>query len=169
MDLFPDEQTRLALDPGAVLLGGSACPVGPVLIEAVATLVVVALLVGLVLPNLPVRATTPSRMLALVSTSASLLRDARTQAIASNRPVGARFDVARRRFQGGAGVLVIPDDIGFSFRIGRDCRNTERSADLLFWPDGTNCGGVLRFSKSGRVLRTRVNALDGHVDVVEGG
>lgn len=138
------------------------------LIEVVATLVIVTLLFGLVLPSLPLRTTTPSRMLALVSTSASLLRDARTQAISSNRPVGARFDVGRRRFLAGASVLVIPEDVGFSFRVGRDCRG-DRTADLLFWPDGTNCGGVLRFSKSGRVLRTRVNALDGHIDVVEGG
>ena len=130
---------------------------------------IVTLLIGLVLPNLPLRTTTPSRMLALVSSSASLLRDARTQAVASNQPVGARFDVARRRFQAGGGVLVIPEDVGFSFRVGRGCSNSDRPTDLLFWPDGTNCGGVLRFTKSGRVLRTRVNALDGHVDIVEGG
>ena len=96
-------------------------------------------------------------------------RDARTQAITGNRPVGARFDAARRVLQAGPYTLLIPEDVGFRFTVGRDCRSGDRTGDILFWPDGTNCGGVLRFTKSGRVLRARVNGLDGHVDVVEGG
>ena len=52
---------------------------------------------------------------------------------------------------------------------GGNCRTGEGGAAVLFRPDGSGCGGVLRFAKGARVLRARVNWADGHIDVVEGG
>lgn len=138
------------------------------LIEVVATLAITILLIGFVFPMVPF-STTPSRLLALVSSSASLLREARTAAQSSSKPVGASFDPTRRRLQAGPNVVTIPGDVDFSLTAGGTCPVVARRAAIVFRPDGTNCGGLLRFSKGGRVLRARVNWVDGRIDVVEGG
>jgi general secretion pathway protein H len=148
---------------------GSGGPqAGYVLIEAVAALAITLLLLSFALP-LVAPGTTPPRLLALVASSVSLLRDARTAAIAGSQPVAARFDVARRRLSSGANVLGIPADVAFTFVAGGNCRVGDGNAEILFRPDGSSCGAVLRFTKGSRVLRARVNWADGRVDVVEGG
>jgi general secretion pathway protein H len=141
----------------------SGSEAGYMLIEVVAALVLTTLLIAFIFPMTPF-GTTPSRLLALVSSSASLLREARTAAVAGNTPVAARFDVARRRLQAGSDVVAVPADVDFSLTTGAACRK----AEILFRPDGTNCGGLLRFGKGGRILRARVNWADGRIDVVEG-
>ncbi len=141
---------------------------GYVLIEAVAALAITLLLLGFAFP-LVAPGTTPPRLLALVSSSVSLLRDARTAAIAGSRPVAARFDVARRTLSAGPNAVGIPADVAFAFVAGGNCPSGDGRAEILFRPDGSNCGGVLRFAKGARVLRARVNWVDGQVDVVEGG
>ena len=138
------------------------------LIDVVATLSITVMLMAFVFPMVPF-GTTPSRLLALVSSSASLLREARSAAAAGSMPVAARFDAARRRLQAGPNVVTIPTDVDFSLTAGSRCPVVGREAQILFRPDGTNCGGLLRFSKGGRVLRARVNWVDGRIDVVEGG
>ncbi len=148
---------------------GSGGPqAGYVLIEAVAALAITLLLLSFSLP-LVAPGTTPPRMLALVASSVSLLRDARTAAIAGSRPVAARFDVARRRLSSGPNVLGIPGDVAFAFVAGGNCPAGNGDAEILFRPDGSNCGAVLRFTMGPRGLRARVNWADGRVDVVEGG
>ncbi len=141
---------------------------GYVLLEAVAALTIALLLLGFAYP-LVAGGTTPPRLLALVSSSASLLRDARTAAILAGRPVAARFDAGRRRLTAGGTAVAIPADVGFSLTSGGNCQTGGGGAAVLFRPDGSGCGAVLRFSKGARVLRARVNWADGHVDVVEGG
>ena len=126
------------------------------------------MLIGFVYPFVAF-GTTPSRLLALVSSSVSLLREARTAALSSSKAVGARFDAARRTLRAGPNVVIIPGDVDFSLTAGGNCPTGTRTAEILFRPDGTNCGGLLRFSKGGRVLRARVNWADGHIDVVDGG
>ncbi|MGI3899969.1 MAG: hypothetical protein ACRYGP_32075 [Janthinobacterium lividum] len=141
---------------------------GYVLIEAVAALAISILLLSFAYP-LIAGGTTPSRLLALASSSASLLRDARTAAIMGGRPVAARFDEAHRRLTAGSGAVVIPADVAFSLTSGGNCQSGSGGAAVLFRSDGSGCGAVLRFAKGARVLRARVNWADGHVDIVEGG
>ena len=141
---------------------------GYVLIEAVAALAIAILLMAFVYPVVA-GGTTPPRLLALVSSSASLLRDARTAAIAGGKPVFARFDAGRRRLVARNAAVAIPGDVGFSLTAGGNCRTGEGGAAVLFRPDGSGCGAVLRFAKGPQVLRARVNWADGHVDIVQGG
>lgn len=141
---------------------------GYVLIEAIAALAITLLLLSFAFP-LVAPGTTPPRLLALVASSVSLLRDARTAAIAGSRPVAARFDIARRRLSSGPNAVAIPADVAFALVAGGNCPAGGGTAEILFRPDGSSCGAVLRFTKGVRVLRARVNWADGRVDVVEGG
>ena len=141
---------------------------GYVLIEAVAALAIAVLLLSFAYP-LVAGGTTPPRMLALASSAASLLRDARTAAMVGGKPVAARFDAAGRRLTAGTAALRIPADVSFSLTSGGNCRAGGGGAAVLFRPDGSGCGGVLRFARGGRVLRARINWAAGHVDIVEGG
>ena len=138
------------------------------LIEVVATIAITLLLINFAFP-IVASGTTPARLLALVSSAASVLREARTAAIVGGRPVAAHFDAGRRRLQAGRNALTIPADVDFSLVAGGNCPADPGSVDILFRADGTNCGGLLRFRKDRRVLRARVNWADGHIDVAEGG
>ena len=141
---------------------------GYVLIEAVATLVIALLLLSFAFP-LVAGGTTQARFLGLVSSSAALLRDARTAAMLAGHPVAAHFDAGRRRLTAGSAAAAIPADVGFSLTAGGNCRDGGGEAAVLFRPDGSGCGAVLRFARGARVLRARVNWADGHVDIVAGG
>ncbi len=138
------------------------------LIEVVAALAITMLIVGFAFPSAPLT-TTPSRLLALVSSSVSVLREARTAAIAGGSPVGARYDAAGRTLRAGRNAVTIPADVGFDLVAGGNCPAGEGAAEILFRADGTNCGGSLRFSRGGRIIRARVNWVDGHIDVLDGG
>lgn len=137
------------------------------LVEIVATLAVTGLLMAVALPHLAA-GTNRTRMAALVTASASLLREARTTAIASGTPVAASFDPARRKLGTGPESLDIPADVAFSLLAGGNCARTATQVVILFRPDGTNCGGVLRFAKDGHVTRALVNWVDGRIAIVEG-
>jgi general secretion pathway protein H len=123
----------------------------------------VLLLIAIVFPSVPF-STTPSRLSALVYSSASLLREARTAAIVGRTPVTARFDPIHRRLLSGLNIVDISADVDFSVISGATCAG--RPAEIVFRPDGTNCGGSLRFSRGGRTLSARINAIDGQIDIV---
>lgn len=138
------------------------------LIEVVAALAITLLILGFAFPFAPL-GTTPSRLLALVSASVSVLREARTAAIAGSQPVSATFDARQRILRSGRNSVAIPADVDFDLETGGNCSARDGVAEIMFRPDGTNCGGFLRFARAGRVLRANVNWLDGHVEVVDGG
>lgn len=137
------------------------------LIEALAALAITVLLLSFAYPVIA-GGTTPPRMLALASSAVSLLRDTRTAAMASGAPVAARFDAGRRQLVARGSAVTIPRDVAFSLTAGGNCRTGEGGGAVLFRPDGSGCGAVLRFSKGKQVLRARVNWADGHVDLVQG-
>ncbi len=141
---------------------------GFVLVEALATLAITLLLLAFAFPFIA-PGTTPPRLLALVSSSVSLLREARTAAIAGGKPVVARFDAAQRRLSTGGLTVGIPSDVAFSLTAGGNCPGRDSGTEIQFRPDGSNCGGILRFVKGRRTIRARVDWADGNIDVVEGG
>ena len=141
---------------------------GYLLIELAVALAATALVLGLLFPNLPNR-TTPTRLIGLVTASAALLRDARSAAIEHDAPIAATFDAVERILRVGNDRVEMPSDVDVTLEAGGNCPARDGRAAILFRPDGTNCGGVLRFASGGRVIRTRVNWVDGRIDVVEGG
>lgn len=140
---------------------------GYFLIDLLAALALAGLLILFVFPLQP-QATTPGRMRALAIETVTLLRDARTAAARSGRPVGVTFDLDARTLRAGERVIGIPLDVDFALTAGGNCPTSDTRAGIVFRADGTNCGGLLRFTRAGRTWRAEVNWVDGHVDVSEG-
>lgn len=150
---------------GAGSFGGSRA--GFVLLDLVVTAAITCLLLGLVLPGLT-SGTTPARMHVLLANVASMLRDARTSAIAENRDVAFSFDSTRGRFSSGRAFVFLPADVGASMLSGGGCNSGGDVAEVIFHPDGTGCGGVLRFASDAGVYRIRVNWATGYVEIIRG-
>jgi general secretion pathway protein H len=140
---------------------------GFVLIDLVATLAIIGLMIGLVFPHLAFY-TTPTRMHLLLANTASLLRDARTAAIARDADATASFDASRRLIWSGTAFVRLPADVSLSVTSGGNCRSDGDVMEITFHPDGTNCGGVFRFVRGDDIFRLRVNWATGHVDVLKG-
>jgi general secretion pathway protein H len=146
---------------------GTEREAGYVLVEMVATLAITALLIAFVFPNVP-RTSSAPRLAGLVADTVSLLRDARSRAIGSGRPVTAEFDPRARTLRTGTARVSLPVDLHVSLLAGGRCPTSASRAGIEFRPDGTNCGGVLRLAQGTRVTRVRVDWLDGRVDVLQG-
>lgn len=140
---------------------------GYVLIELVATLALMGLLITLAYPNIP-QGTTPTRLRALLTDTANVLRQARTASIASGNDVHAVFDRRSRTIQAGANRIVVPRDVDVAVLAGARCGSRGALIDLVFRADGTNCGGVIRFVQGTRSFRVRVNWLTGYVEILQG-
>jgi general secretion pathway protein H len=139
---------------------------GFVLLDLVVTAAIACLVLGLILPHLPF-GTTPARMHILLADTASILRDARTSAIAENRNVAFSFDSSRRLFLSGRGVVYVPTDVEVSMTSGGGCGSGGDVADVIFHPDGTSCGGILRFESQAGAYRLRVNWATGYVEAIK--
>ena len=91
------------------------------LIEALAALVIAALLLGLSFAAIP-RGTGAPRLAALAHEVAALLVTARTDAVARGGEAAAIVDPARRTISGGGRTLVLPDDVALSVLFADACR-----------------------------------------------
>ena len=125
------------------------------------------LVMSFVFPFLPLR-TTPTRLAGLVTDTVSLLRNARSRAITSDGSVAATFDADDRVLRSGGETVAVPPDVVLSVSAGANCPKSGARTQILFRPDGTNCGGVLRFTRDASSLRVRVNWMDGQIDVAPG-
>lgn len=141
---------------------------GFVLIDLVAAAAIMVLLIGLILPEVA-SYTTPMRMHLLLANTATLLRNARTTAIAENADETASFDPSRRLIRFGRIFVYLPSDVGLDVTSGGDCRSDGDVAEITFHSDGTNCGGVLHFERGQEIYRLRVNWATGYVDTLKGG
>lgn len=137
------------------------------MIDLVVTAAIAVLLIGLILPHLAFY-TTPSRMHLLLANTASLLRDARTAAIAQNVDVTASFDSSKRLIWSGREFVPLPADVSLSVTSGGECVSDGDVAEVTFHHDGTNCGGVFHFERGGDAYSLRVNWATGHVDYHKG-
>lgn len=140
---------------------------GYVLLELVAALVLISLLMTMVFPAVP-QGTTPVRLRALLASTAILLRDTRTAAIARNTEAHAQFDRRERTIRAGLHRIVLPADVTVSVLAGGRCGVRGDVTDIVFRPDGTNCGSVFRFIAGARAYRIRLNWLTGYVEILEG-
>jgi general secretion pathway protein H len=112
--------------------------------------------------------TTPARMHVLLSNAASMLRDARTSAIAENRNITFSFDTQHRVLASGRVYMYLPADVGVSVVSGGGCDSGGDVAEIIFHPDGTSCGGIFRFVSDAGIYRLRVNWATGYVETIRG-
>jgi general secretion pathway protein H len=133
----------------------------------VAALALTVIVIGLAFPFIPT-GTTPVRLHGLLADTVALLRETRTASIARSTSIATTYDADRRTLRAGSRSVVIPPDVDFSLVAGGNCPIAGGLTGIVFRADGTNCGGVLRFAKASRILRARINWVDGHVDIAEG-
>jgi general secretion pathway protein H len=85
------------------------------------------------------------------------LRSARVQAIASGKPVQARFDLAARTVQApGKKAATWPDDFVVRLHTAKDL-----GAAFEFYPDGAASGGNIQVSRGARRWRIDIAWLTG--------
>uniref|UniRef100_Q07N87 Putative general secretion pathway protein H n=1 Tax=Rhodopseudomonas palustris (strain BisA53) TaxID=316055 RepID=Q07N87_RHOP5 len=140
---------------------------GYILIELVAALALTGVLMILAFPSLPPGTNDP-RFRALASDTATLLRNARSDAIARGDVAVAVFDRRRRSIQTKSQWVSVPDAVEFGLLAGSRCETGGERVQLIFRPDGTNCGAVFRFALGPRVARVRLNWLTGYVEILPG-
>jgi len=133
---------------------------GYTLIELLATFAVVALIAGLCLPVLPLT-TGETYLDSLGLDIASLLRDARTLSQSKAATEVVQYNSRGNILSGAARSIQFASDVGFSFKSGAACDGFP----IIFRPDGTNCGSILRVSRGSRTVTIRVNWIDGGIEV----
>ena len=137
------------------------------MLDVVIAMAVIALLMLLILPDLPHR-TTPSKLGAYVEEVAALLKQDRSAAARSGVETATRIDIADRRIESGDGrrALTLPSDVTLDVTASDLCRDRSGHVAIVFTVNGSSCGAVLSLAKGDLAWRIRVNWLSGDIDVV---
>ncbi|WP_158240749.1 GspH/FimT family pseudopilin [Telmatospirillum siberiense] len=140
---------------------------GFTLIEMVVVLAILGAMLGLVVG----RGSPSSHGLELRGAAGELaagLREARSRAILTNRPVSLVIDLAGRRFRvGDKDFVALPSDLPIALLTIRGEVRALREAGIRFEPDGSSSGGRIDLGDDGRRLRIAVDWLTGGVSVAE--
>ena len=142
-------------------------PSGFTLIEVIVTLAILGLALVLIAGYKPPW----SSGLGLRGTASELasgLRLARSEAIASNRPVAFDLDIAARRYRVGAGtVRQLPANLSIELlTIAGESRGAN-VGDIRFNPDGSSTGGRIALADGKRHMAVGVDWLTGRVSVAD--
>jgi len=140
---------------------------GFVLLEIVAAMAIAGMLFALVMPWI-VQRTSTLPLEALLARTEATLRDTRSAALLANRPAAVRFEPQVRRLSGRSDSVIFPADLAVTMTTGGGCDQSGRNVTLIFQPDGSNCGAIIKFQHGRRVVRLRVNGLTGAVDIRNG-
>ncbi len=133
------------------------------LIEAVAVMLLVALVAGLAVPF--TRGTGRAQLKAVALEAAALFRRERLGAVLTGRTRRVTLDGERRSFVGDGGdVVAIPRDVAVKV-LGIDEQWSGRQAVVGFHPDGASSGTVLTLSRQGAEYEIRVNWYTGAVAI----
>jgi general secretion pathway protein H len=134
-------------------------------LDLVLAMALIALAAAVAWP-LVARGTGAPRLNALVTEMATLLRQDRTRALRTGREVVAILDLGRRTLaSGGAGTIAVPADVGLEVLSSGLCTVSARRFAILFRPDGTSCGAVVRIGREATRYTLRVNWLTGAIGV----
>ena len=136
---------------------------GFTLIEAVAVMLIIALMASLAITMMP--GTGRAGLKALTLQTAALLRRERLGAMMTGRERGVSLDGERRVLVGDGGdVVPLPGDVILDI-LGADALWSGRQAVVLFHPDGASTGAVLKLSREKTEYEIRVNWYTGGVAI----
>ncbi len=140
---------------------------GFTLLEMLVVLVILGLMVGLVVTRGPPRSASLNLRGAAVEV-AQALQAARARAIATDRRVDFRLDVAGHAFavDGGA-ARALPASLALSIVAVTSEAGADRIARIGFAPDGSSTGGRIDLAEGMRRTRIDVDWLTGRVRVAE--
>lgn len=134
-------------------------------------MVVIAIL-AIVAGTVMLRAGRPggqSEAKAAVAGAVSLIREVRTEAVASGREQVLLIDTASRRLSHGTNGphLALPRGVNLVATVADAEQYGGGSAGVRFFRNGGSSGGVLRFSWQGGANEIRINWLTGRVSITE--
>jgi general secretion pathway protein H len=99
---------------------------------------------------------------------AAQLRLARSEAIASNRPVALALDLSGHRYRAGAAAArTLPPAISLQLVTTAGERQTATTGDIRFNPDGSSTGGRIVLIEGKRRLAVGVDWLTGRVSIAD--
>jgi general secretion pathway protein H len=138
---------------------------GFTLIELIVVMAVLGLLAGLVMTRGPMRSHTLTQR-AAVQALAGGLREARSRAVATNRPIEFAVDIEHKTFRIGDGQPTrLPPEYGMSMISAAGRRISDTKAAIRFDPDGSSTGGRIELATGTRQIRIGVDWLSGKVSV----
>jgi general secretion pathway protein H len=136
---------------------------GFTLIEAVAVMLIIALMASLAITMMP--GTGRARLKAVTLEAAALLRRERLGAILTGREREVAIDGERRILIGdGGSTVALPSDIIVDL-LGTSIPSTSRATVVRFHPDGASSGAVLRLSREKAGYEIRINWYTGGVSI----
>jgi len=136
---------------------------GFTLIEAVAVMLIIALMASLAITMMP--GTGRARLKAVTLEAAALLRRERMGAILTGRERDVAIDGERRILIGdGGSTVAIPSDVIVDL-LGTSIPSISRATVVRFHPDGASSGAVVRLSREKAGYEIRINWYTGGVSV----
>lgn len=134
-------------------------------------LIVVLAVLGLTFGVLVARGPLSSRNLTArnaIDALAGGLRQARAQAIATNRPVEFDVDIAQKSFHiDKAAPVALPADYQLSMTTTTGERRSATDAAIRFEPDGSSTGGRIDLVAGKRRVKIGIDWLSGRVSVAD--
>jgi general secretion pathway protein H len=102
---------------------------------------------------------------ALMTDTASALRETRSRAISTAADAVFVVDLAKRQIGTGrgAGPLEVPKDVTITADVAQSETDKAGRAGIRFYRDGSSSGGSLKFDWNGRSAAIDVNWLTGNV------
>ena len=138
---------------------------GFTLIEVLAVLAILAMAIGIIAARGPARSPALDARGAAGQVSRAL-RLARSQAVATNRPVAFTLDLARHGFQVGEGAWqAIPAELGLAMVAVAEANPDPARGRIVFNPEGGSSGGRVRISAGRSALTVGADWLSGRVTV----
>ena len=140
---------------------------GFTLIEILVTLAILGLALGMIVGYKPPWSST-IELRAAAARIAAGLREARSEAIALNRPTSFDIDLSQHRFQVGSGpVRVLPRELDLALLTVNGERRNAHTGGIQFNPDGSSTGGRISVADGRRIIAVGVDWLTGRVSVAD--
>lgn len=144
---------------------GSRQVLGFSLLELLVALVLLALLFRITAPRLD-GVLERQRLGASARDIVSMLRLARTRALATQQATAVHFDLARHAYQleGRPERYPLPPDAAVTMTTARSEAGSDEGA-FRFYPDGSTTGGRLAMQAAGLSISINLHWLTGHIAV----
>ena len=138
---------------------------GFTLLELLVVLAIMGLIAALVVGGRPGTSDTTDAKIG-AELIASELRQARSRAVATGRPVGFVLDTATRRFGiDGLHPQALPAGLRLALLTGRSDVLADDVGRIRFFPDGSSTGGRIAVESRSRKLVVGVDWLSGRVAI----
>jgi general secretion pathway protein H len=138
---------------------------GFILTDVVLALTILLLMAAIVWPMVG-HGTSRTQQAATALDIATLLRLDRAAASRNGRLTGTRIDLGERTVIGETGRRVrVPSDLTIEVTTSPQCIEGPQRFLIVFAPDGSSCGGVVKLKKERQIYAIHINWLTGVIDV----